>query len=60
MLRFDNHTDSNQLLETHFYWTLLTAIVSTMFVLTIIKKMLYCITLSYILIITVNSNFVMG
>ena len=28
MLRFDNNTDSNKLLGAHFYWTVLTAIVS--------------------------------
>ena len=40
MLRFDNNTDSNHLSEAHFYWTVLTAIVSKMFVLTIFKKIM--------------------
>ena len=44
MLRFDNSTDSNQLSGAHFYWTVLTAIVSKTIVLTIIKKRLYYIT----------------
>ena len=45
MLRIDNNTDSNQLLGANFFGT---AIVSKMFVLTIIKNMLYYITLDFI------------
>ena len=46
--RFNNNTDSNKLSGAHLYWTVLTAIVSKMFVLTIIKKGLFYITVGFI------------
>ena len=48
MLRFNNNADSNKLSEAHVYWTVLTLVVSKMFVLTIIKEILNYLPLSFI------------